>query len=99
MKISGNSNEVKPADAPHGSFFLEKDTGAVFVKSLYSPQTNGWVQVSKSDAEIAAALDAAGYAKSDGTTGGTGSAGAGNQYIEIEVGGTVFKVLHDGIVI
>lgn len=37
-------------------------------------------------------------AKSTGTTGGTGSAGAGNQYIQINVGGTTYKVLHDGTV-
>ena len=37
-------------------------------------------------------------AQSDGTTGGTGSAGSGNQYIEIEVNGNVYKVLHDGTV-
>lgn len=35
---------------------------------------------------------------SDGTTGGTGSAGAGNQYIELNVNGTTYKVLHDGTV-
>lgn len=35
---------------------------------------------------------------SSGTTGGTGSAGAGNQYIEMEVDGVVYKVLHDGTV-
>ena len=35
-------------------------------------------------------------AMSDGGTGGAGSAGAGNQYIEIEVNGNVYKVLHDG---
>lgn len=29
------------------------------------------------------------------TTGGTGSAGAGNQYVAIEVSGTVYNVLHD----
>lgn len=33
-----------------------------------------------------------------GTTGGTGSAGAGNQYVEITVNGTTYKVLHDGTV-
>lgn len=33
---------------------------------------------------------------SDGTTGGTGSAGAGSQYVELEVNGTTYKVLHDG---
>lgn len=33
-----------------------------------------------------------------GTTGGSGSAGAGNQYIEISVAGTTYKVLHDGTV-
>lgn len=37
-------------------------------------------------------------AQSDGTTGGTGSAGAGNQYIELEIDGTKYKVLHDGTV-
>jgi hypothetical protein len=35
---------------------------------------------------------------SDGTTGGSGSAGAGNQYIELNIGGTTYKVLHDGTV-
>ena len=35
---------------------------------------------------------------SDGGTGGVGSGGAGNQYIEIQVGSTVYKVLHDGTV-
>ncbi|HEY7823648.1 MAG TPA: hypothetical protein VIG24_12475 [Acidimicrobiia bacterium] len=33
---------------------------------------------------------------SDGTTGGTGSAGAGNQYVEMTINGTTYKVLHDG---
>jgi len=37
-------------------------------------------------------------AHSSGTTGGTGSAGAGNQYVELEIAGTVYKVLHDGTV-
>lgn len=36
--------------------------------------------------------------KSDGTTGGTGSAGAGTQYVELDINGTVYKVLHDGTV-
>ena len=35
---------------------------------------------------------------STGTTGGTGSAGAGNQYVEFKIGTTVFKFLHDGTV-
>lgn len=37
-------------------------------------------------------------ATSSGTTGGASSAGAGNQYVEINVNGTVYKVLHDGTV-
>lgn len=37
-------------------------------------------------------------ASSSGTTGGTGSAGSGNQYVEITIGGTTYKVLHDGAV-
>jgi hypothetical protein len=39
-----------------------------------------------------------GVTVSDGTTGGTGSAGAGNQYVELVIGGTTYKVLHDGTV-
>jgi trimeric autotransporter adhesin len=35
---------------------------------------------------------------SDGGTGGTGSAGAGNQYVELNINGTTYKVLHDGTV-
>jgi len=34
----------------------------------------------------------------DGTTGGSASAGAGNQYVELNVNGTTYKVLHDGTV-
>ncbi len=49
-------------------------------------------------AEFDVALSDGSFATSGGTTGGSSSAGAGNQYIEIEVGGTVFKVLHDGTV-
>jgi hypothetical protein len=37
-------------------------------------------------------------ASSDGGTGGSGSAGSGNQYVELSIGGTVYKVLHDGAV-
>jgi len=33
-----------------------------------------------------------------GTTGGAGSAGAGNQFVEIEVSGVKYKILHDGII-
>lgn len=37
-------------------------------------------------------------ATSSGVTGGAGTAGAGNQYVELRVGGTTYKVLHDGTV-
>ena len=35
---------------------------------------------------------------SSGTTGGSASAGAGNQYVELTINGTTYKVLHDGTV-
>lgn len=38
------------------------------------------------------------FATSDGTTGGAASAGAGNQYVELVIGGVTYKVLHDGTV-
>lgn len=33
---------------------------------------------------------------SEGATGGSGSAGVGNQYVELTINGTTYKVLHDG---
>jgi hypothetical protein len=38
------------------------------------------------------------FAKGTGLTGGAGSAGAGNQYIELEINGVTYKILHDGTV-
>jgi hypothetical protein len=35
---------------------------------------------------------------SSGTTGGTGSAGSGKQYVELKIDGTTYKVLHDGAI-
>jgi hypothetical protein len=35
---------------------------------------------------------------SSGVTGGTGSGGAGNQYVQLTVNGVTYKVLHDGTV-
>jgi len=35
---------------------------------------------------------------STGNTGGAGSAGSGNQYIELTIGTTTYKILHDGTV-
>ena len=31
-------------------------------------------------------------------TGGTGSAGEGKQYVAVNIGGTVYKLLHDGTI-
>lgn len=33
-----------------------------------------------------------------GATGGTGSAGPGSQYVTLDIGGTVYKLLHDGTI-
>jgi len=35
-------------------------------------------------------------AVSPGTTGGSGTAGDGNQYVELEVNGVIYQILHDG---
>lgn len=35
---------------------------------------------------------------SDGTTGGSGSAGADNQHIQVTLNGVTYKLLHDGTV-
>jgi len=51
-------------------------------------------------ANFTAGLQSAGttVATGAGTTGGAGSAGAGNQYIELTIGGVTYKLLHDGTV-
>ena len=33
--------------------------------------------------------------KATGVTGGSGSAGSGSQYVEVEIDGTTYKLLHD----
>jgi hypothetical protein len=33
-----------------------------------------------------------------GSNGGTGSAGAGNQYVELNINGNRYKLLHDGTI-
>jgi hypothetical protein len=40
-----------------------------------------------------------GLVSTTGTTGGAGSAGSGKQYVEMTVNGTVYKILHDGVVV
>lgn len=50
------------------------------------------------DGEPTAATDGHMFVGSNGTGGGTGSAGAGTQYIELTINGTTYKVLHDGTV-
>ena len=42
--------------------------------------------------------DVAYFGTSDGTVGGTGSAGSGNEYVELKIGANTYKVLHDGTV-
>jgi hypothetical protein len=54
------------------------------------------MRVNAASVEDAVSEATANIVTGDGTTGGTGSAGAGNQYVEITVGGTTYRVLHDG---
>ncbi len=39
-----------------------------------------------------------GNVDSDGTTGGSATSGAGNQYVAMTIGGVTYKILHDGTV-
>jgi len=94
----GSSADVKPLHAPLQSIFIEEDTDEIYVKNSSSRTNNGWEKSAISLTNIKTDLDASGYAKSSGTTGGVASAGAGNQYVELEIGGVVYKVLHDGTV-
>lgn len=59
--------------------------------------SNGFVKTGSSTGLIS--IDTNAYAIDPGTAaGGSGSAGAGNQYIVIKVGGVSYKVLHDGTI-
>lgn len=62
--------------------------------TLYSSDSDGGATITP----IASSRVDTNVALSDGTTGGSGSAGAGNQYVEQDINGTVYKVLHDGTV-
>ncbi len=54
------------------------------------------MRINAASIEDAVSEATANIVTSAGATGGTGSAGAGKQYIAITVGGTTYKVLHDG---
>ena len=56
--------------------------------TLQNPDTNNSDKIIETDKLVTSA----------GTVGGTGSGGAGNQYVVITVDGVSYKVLHDGIV-
>ena len=67
-----------------GSIFQRTDGGVGF--AVYSKESGsgntGWVTLTTSS----------------GTTGGIGSAGAGTQYVEANIEGATYKLLHDGTV-
>lgn len=59
---------------------------------LYIDNDSGALATKNSSAEVKY------IGTSDGSTGGTGTAGSGNQYVELEINGTTYKLLHDGTV-
>lgn len=109
---NGGSSKMVLADTSNGAITLRGGTSGIRIQNfLYiaeqaaastdiAGQGQWWV---KNDVpNIPMFTDDAGtdynLALSSGTTGGASSAGAGNQYIEITVAGTTYKVLHDGTV-
>lgn len=85
---SGGNIEIRAMDDDNGfgqtAFVINRGTGSNIESTNFTSGTlkYGGVEVTRSD----------------GDTGGSGSAGAGNQYVELQVGGTTYKVLHDGTV-
>ncbi len=65
--------------------------------TVASPQ-DGDLWFDGTSAKLRIATSTEDIATSDGGTGGSASAGAGKQYIKVNIGGTVYKVLHDGTV-
>ncbi len=65
---------------------------------IYTTNANGGSQGAGTINASAIYDDGVAVPSSSGTTGGTGSAGAGNQYVELTISGTTYKILHDGTV-
>ena len=104
-------NHFQDADATNDEpFYIRNGTysGDCVIQGNRSDgsSTNMWVfENSANEADFfikdnynAGVGDGAVSAISDGTTGGSSSAGAGNQYVELNINGTTYKVLHDGTV-
>jgi hypothetical protein len=69
-----------------GQMGIESDTGYIKV----GDGTTAWAALPY--------YTGPGVATSDGTTGGTGSAGSGSQYVLLTIGGATYRLLHDGTV-
>jgi len=80
---------VQNGNAAHINFSGDPTPGSPADGDFWFSGTNLILRVASTSNNIA---------MSAGTTGGTGSAGAGKQYVEMNVGGTIFKMLHDGTV-
>ena len=101
--IATDGNVGIGTDSPNQKLTVE---GSVSLDEISSAGTDtagyGQVWVKDDTPNILKYTDDAGtdfnVALSDGDTGGSGSAGSGNQYVELNIGGTTYKVLHDGTV-
>lgn len=83
--------------ADGGTYYIKERTAAL---TDYAGYAQFWVKTQTPNSPRFtddAGTDFA-IAMSSATTGGTGSAGAGNQYVELNINGTTYKVLHDGTV-
>jgi len=97
----GAALQITPAGGSPDTFAVNRNdnvTGNVVMKL-----GGGWFSVNTNRPYFRPSAPGVGavgdhIATSDGDTGGAGSAGGGNQYFELQIGATTFKVLHDGTV-
>lgn len=96
-----NADDLIIENDTHAGITIASPNTATGVINFGDPQDNNVGQLRyfhgsdtleiKVGAAIKLTLDA-----NTGTTAGAGSAGAGNQYVELKIGGVRYKLLHDG---
>lgn len=96
VKVTGSSTGTVYGTISSSTYTSETSVNISLDSGTFANETlTTWVGVLTNAND---ALPRGNLAIGSGQTGGTGSAGSGNQYVEMTVNGVTYKVLHDGTV-